>query len=205
MSSEFKPFPKIARMSRECIVTEKIDGTNASIFIGEDGEFLVGSRTRWITPASDNFGFAAWAYEHKDELMQLGPGQHFGEWWGSGIQRTYGFSKGERFFSLFNTMRWNANLFEGNELRKQDRCNHKVPYERKQFVPPPACCHVVPVLYAGEFDTAKVQGMLTWLGATGSQATPGFMRPEGVVVYHVAGNYLFKKTIEKDDEPKGAK
>jgi len=37
---------------------------------------------------------------------------------------------------------------------------------------------------------------------TGSVASPGFMRPEGVVVYHVAANMYFKKTIEKDEEPK---
>ena len=30
----------------------------------------------------------------------------------------------------------------------------------------------------------------------------GFMRPEGIVVFHVAGNVGFKKTIEKDDMPK---
>lgn len=29
------------------------------------------------------------------------------------------------------------------------------------------------------------------------------MKPEGIVVFHVAGGYLFKKTIEKDEEPKG--
>jgi len=80
---EFKEFPKIARLSRECVVTEKLDGTNAQIYIGEDGEFLVGSRTRWITPDDDNYGFARWAYERKDELMKLGKGQHFGEWWDS--------------------------------------------------------------------------------------------------------------------------
>lgn len=43
---EFKPMPKIGRLSRGCTATEKIDGTNASIYIGEDGEFLTGSRTR---------------------------------------------------------------------------------------------------------------------------------------------------------------
>ena len=47
---EFQDFPKMARLSREIIVTEKIDGTNAQICIGENGEFFVGSRTRWITP-----------------------------------------------------------------------------------------------------------------------------------------------------------
>lgn len=73
MSTEFTEFPKIARYSRECLVTEKIDGTNGCIFIGEDGEFLIGSRSQWITPERDNHGFARWAMENKDELMKLGP------------------------------------------------------------------------------------------------------------------------------------
>lgn len=66
--AEFVPFKKIGRLSRMCTITEKIDGTNASVFIGEDGEFLTGSRTRWITPEDDNYGFAKWAQTHKDEL-----------------------------------------------------------------------------------------------------------------------------------------
>jgi hypothetical protein len=36
----------------------------------------------------------------------------------------------------------------------------------------------------------------------GSMAAPGFMKPEGVVVFHVAGNVGFKKTIEDDESPK---
>ncbi len=122
MTPEFKPFPKMARLSRECLITEKIDGTNASVYIepkpviGSDiskvtaitADFLIyaGSRTRWITPDDDNFGFAAWVRANSDELVKLGAGHHFGEWWGSGIQRGYGFKNGERFFSLFNALRW---------------------------------------------------------------------------------------------------
>lgn len=98
--AEFKPWVKIARLARECTITEKIDGTNASIFIGDDGTFLTGSRTRWITPDSDNFGFSRWAHENRDELMLLGPGHHFGEWWGSGIQRGYGLPKRETLLPL---------------------------------------------------------------------------------------------------------
>jgi len=173
---EFIEFKKIARLSREVIVTEKIDGTNGQIYIGDDGEFLVGSRSRWITPENDNHGFARWALEHKEELMQLGPGRHFGEWWGSGIQRGYGLPKGEKRFSLFNVLRW-------GESR-------------------PECCHVVPVLYTGNFDTSRVVETMNLLAYSGSAAAPGFMKPEGVVVYHIAGNIMFKKTLEKDDEPK---
>ena len=182
----FVEFPKIARLSRECIVTEKIDGTNAQILITEDGQFLTGSRSRWITPENDNFGFSRWAHEHKDELMALGVGQHFGEWWGSGIQRGYGLPKGEKRFSLFNVSRWDDNL----------RDPIKFPTAK------PACCHVVPVLYKGIFETSFVIGALTVLGAIGSKAAPGFMKPEGVVCWHVAAGMGFKKTLEKDEVPK---
>lgn len=172
---DFQDFPKMARLSRECVITEKLDGTNAQIAIGEAGEFFVGSRTRWITPDDDNFGFAKWAYANKDELMLLGPGRHFGEWWGQGIQRNYGLA--EKRFSLFNTSRWSPENV-------------------------PACCHIVPELYRGLFDTKAVFDCLEQLRNGGSLASIGFMKPEGVVVYHAAAGVGFKKTLEKDEQPK---
>lgn len=175
--AEFLEFQKIPRLSRECVVTEKIDGTNGCIYIGEDGEFLVGSRSRWITPDTDNFGFARWAYEREEDLRKLGIGRHYGEWWGSGIQRGYGLK--EKRFSLFNTSVWGDDAIR------------------------PACCHVVPVLFHGVFDAYAVDRCIEKLAAQGSLASPGFMRPEGVVVYHIQGRAYFKKTIEKDEEPKG--
>ena len=65
--TEFKEFPKIPRLHRFCVITEKIDGTNASITITAEGEFLIGSRNRWITPEDDNHGFARWAAANKEE------------------------------------------------------------------------------------------------------------------------------------------
>lgn len=173
---EFREFGKIARLTRTMVITEKIDGTNGLIAIGEDGEFKVGSRSRWITPESDNAGFARWAYSHKDELMGLGAGFHYGEWWGQGIQRGYDLT--EKRFSLFNVSRW-----YDDSVR-------------------PSCCHVVPTLYTGMFDTTVIEETLDFLKQNGSVAAPGFMKPEGVVVYHTAGNLYFKKTIEGDESPK---
>lgn len=173
---EFQEFPKMARWSREIIITEKIDGTNACVYIGENGEFLTGSRTRWITPAEDNHGFSGWAYFNKDELMKLGPGLHFGEWWGAGIQRRYGLS--EKRFSLFNVTRWADDASR------------------------PACCHVVPTLYRGPNAPGLMEEYIALLAENGSCAAPGFMDPEGVVMFHTAGNVGFKKTIKKDDVPK---
>ena len=52
------------------------------------------------------------------------------------------------------------------------------------------------------FSTAMVFEILEDLRSGGSVAAPGFMRPEGVVVFHTANGTLFKKTIEKDEAPK---
>lgn len=90
----FEPFPKIARLSREIVVTEKIDGTNAQVFITDDGRVLAGSRTRWLTPESDNFGFAAWVHANQFNLKQLGQGRHYGEWWGAGSSEVTGSPNG---------------------------------------------------------------------------------------------------------------
>ena len=192
---EFTGFPKMARLSREVIVTEKIDGTNAQVFISPDGQqLLAGSRTRWITPQDDNHGFAAWVEAHRDELLTLGPGRHFGEWWGAGIQRRYGLS--EKRFSLFNVQRW---ALYGTEPQRIATADPRI--EKWQDVLP-ACCGVVPILYRGQFCTQAIENHLEWLRTNGSAAVPGFMKPEGVVVFHVAGNVGFKKTLDKDEMPK---
>lgn len=122
----FEPFPKMARLNREVVITEKIDGSNAQVFItpiskhsqdpfcldywyGPDAStwgIYAGSRTRWLQPEKnlDNYGFAAWVKENVEELKRLGHGRHFGEWWGQGVQRNYGLT--EKRFSLFNVGRW---------------------------------------------------------------------------------------------------
>jgi len=173
---EFAGFPKMARLSRECIITEKIDGTNAQVFISDNGDLFAGSRNRWITPESDNYGFARWVQDNREELLKLGSGRHFGEWWGNGVQRGYRVS--EKRFSLFNVNRW------GTE---------------ENF---PLCCHLVPVLYRGIFTTEACEQAINWLRENGSAASPGFYNPEGIVCFHVAGNIGFKKTLEKDESPK---
>ena len=194
LTPEFSEFPKMARLSRECIITEKIDGTNAQIYITDDGQFYTGSRNRWITPESDNFGFAAWAHENKEELMKLGPGRHFGEWWGRGIQRNYGLE--DRRFSLFNVSRWHLHGTEPKQIPSADPRVIKMQEEL------PACVGLVPVLYRGEFQTNLCVSALSYLRYGGSKAAPGFMKPEGIVCFHVAANIGFKQTLDDDGVPK---
>lgn len=173
---EFKPFDKIPRWSsQDIVITEKIDGSNAQIFINDDcTEFRCGSRSRWITPDDDNFGFARWCEGNKEKILSLGKGQHFGEWWGLGIQRCYNLQ--QKRFSLFNTLRWNT-----DEQR-----------ERISNIPD---IETVPVLYQGPFSDQAIEDCLIKLGKEGSVASPGFQNPEGLVIYMPGSRTLFKKTF----------
>jgi hypothetical protein len=195
---EFQPWPKTARLFRDVVITEKIDGTNAAVRIeardlegqldlGFDPESFIGhttidgvvysfgaqSRKRLITPADDNHGFARWVLDNADKLLyDLGPGTHFGEWWGSGIQRRYGLD--HRRFSLFNTAKW----------------------QHADLTTPGI--DVVPVLYEGVFDWIELEGTLTDLERHGSVAAPGFNRPEGVCVFHTQSRRVYKVTLDGD-------
>lgn len=191
---EFKGFPKLSRWSRDVIISEKLDGTNSCVIIEKVDEFFskfagAQSRNKLITPEDDNYGFAAWAHSNGQFLADvLGPGHHYGEWWGQGIQRNYGLKR--KKFSLFNTHRWNTIM---ETLSDEDKITtFRIGLD------------VVPTLWQGPMDEAQSQ--ISWHMAMmkehGSVAAPGFMNPEGVVIFHTAGGYLFKKTFEKDQEGK---
>jgi len=182
----FKPFPKTARLNRECIISEKIDGTNGCVVVTEDGRVFAQSRNGIHIDTGDSFGFALWVERNRDRLRDtLGPGYHFGEWWGSGINRGYalptsGPNGRPKCFSLFNTTRW-ADLPESPDLR------------------------TVPVLYRGLFSTEAVSTALERLRTMGSVAAPGYMRPEGVIIWHDAAQVAFKVTLERDEERKSSR
>ena len=152
---EFKHWPKIIRIEnkRKPVFTEKIDGTNACVVIDDQNNIAAQSRNKLIYPNDDNYGFAKWVEDNKEDLLTLGPGHHYGEWWGRGIGRNYG--QTERFFSLFNTHRWGSH-------------NPNTPN----------CCNVVPIIRATTVEEVK-----DFLLTTGSYAVPGWMKPEGAVMY----------------------
>lgn len=188
--AEFTEWPKTPRLRRNVIVTEKIDGTNGAIHIEEDGTVTAQSRSRLIYPGkqTDNAGFAAWVDECKEALADiLGPGLHFGEWWGQGIQR--GYDMDHKVFSLFNTTRW---LSDETNL------------EDENFNPLFPELQVVPVIWEGPFDEAVeyVDTFLQDLSENGSFAAPFYMNPEGIVLFHSDANHSFKVTLKNDEKPK---
>jgi hypothetical protein len=180
-------------------ITEKIDGTNALVEVRkvEPGfesippgatrievtdysvenpttnhfQIRAGSRTRWLLPNSvqkngDNFGFAEWVRLNALDLVRLGEGKHYGEWWGAGIGRRYDLDY--KVFSLFNTFRPAESL--------------------------PSCVRQVPVLYKGPVDFAEVGEAEVKLFHGGSVAAPGFMKPEGLIVW--MGGERYKHVFE---------
>lgn len=191
MSNEFNPLEpefvswgKIPRLFRNVVVTEKLDGTNAAIGVLDDGTVYAQSRKKIITADADNSGFGRYV-ENNDALFRehLGPGLHFGEWWGQGVQRNYG--QTQKFFSLFNTNRWGLVVTPGSPLHA-------------------AGVRVVPVLYEGPFSEQEIKDALHALHVYGSYAAPGFMNAEGVIIYHTAANSMFKVTLKDDEKPKGS-
>lgn len=221
---QFKEWPKIGRLNRDIVITEKLDGTNAAVVIVPDDEEVAGpgggtetvvtgrfkvyaqSRTRILTPQSDNFGFRAWVEQNADALIYaLGPGTHFGEWWGKGIQRGYGLT--EKRFSLFNTDKW---------FDKTKGLYEAYTPELVAIREAGVAIGVVPILYSGPWmqvlgykddpTSFKVRYapdfMIEWLRKDGSVAVPGFAA-EGVVVFHKASGTLFKATVDADGKHKG--
>ena len=167
----FEGWPKMPRLFKDMVITEKIDGTNAQILIGENGSVHAGSRKRWLHMGDDNHDFGKWVNENKSFLRGLlGKGRHFGEWWGQGIQRRYGME--HKVFSLFNTAKWGGMLELDGRLR------------------------VVPVLEVWRFNTARIKLVADNLEREGSKASPGFMRPEGICVFHTGANQIFKHSFE---------
>jgi hypothetical protein len=141
---------------------------------------LAGSRKRWIAPEGsgklekgcDNYAFAQFVRDNCEDLRQLGPGAHYGEWWGGGIARKYG--RAEKTFSLFNAVRWNP-----NNPNKPD------------------CCSVVDIM-----DTENPAEAMMMLKSQGSMiitdAGTRFHKPEGIIVYHSGSKSYFKQTFEFD-------
>lgn len=214
MTPEFKSFSEIKALSKmQMYITQKIHGSNAQIFVyekrtmvrtvssdakpedfaaefpgktieiapyGEDSSTLAlyfkeldlvcGSRNRWIYPHSDNYGFATFIDQHKDEyIAKLGEGRHDCEWAGPGINSGEGLA--QKTVVLFDHWR----------------------YKDK---PLPTGAVIVPVLYAGDLDLAKVQETMDLLKIEGSRLAPGFMRPEGVVVSFAGHRY--KKVFKEE-------
>lgn len=176
--TEYPSYKSIPRLYKKVVITEKVDGTNAVIQISPNGEMKVGSRNRWLTLGDDNFGFAKWAFANKKELLKLGEGTWYGEWFGEGIQRTYGLNT--KHLALFR-----SNLgIKG--FPDNDKLTDGVVVEW------------VPVLYEGKYEPNTIKEVMEKLSSNGSEIVKGFKDPEGIVIFFEELKKQAKVTLEGD-------
>lgn len=189
----FIPWPKIPRLLNEKFhFTEKIDGTNACVIIKpyekviesnqycyrtitiDEYTIFTQSRNRLITIENDNFQFAKWVYDNAKEILKLGIGYHYGEWWGNGINKRYSIK--EKKFSLFNTIKWS----------KTNK---------------PECCEVVPYFGSCNLENLEkiVQQTQELLQNVGSCADPFCKNPEGFMIYCELQNQYYKIILDKNE------
>lgn len=183
---EFQAFNKILHIGKLFMsITQKIHGSNAqilikkceeSIYLVESGcykEYIIkaGSRTRWLTPDDDNYGFCKWVMANQQELIEkLGEGRHYGEWAGPGINAGEGLK--EKTLCLFNWRR-----YIGKELPKN--------------------VTTVPMLYKGAISMDAINNAMDKLRTEGSRLVPGYMKPEGVVIE--LDGQLYKNVFDAEE------
>jgi hypothetical protein len=172
---EHKKFNKLYRYSdQRVVVTEKIDGTNGLVFIDlETDTVLAGSRNRWVVVGEDNYGFAQFVEDNREDLKSLGDGYHYGEWWGLCIQRNYGMDR--KVFSLFNPYRYLDTL--------------------------PHCCDVVPVVFDGavtEYEKEFTDRLSSLSSTAAAKYDVSFDNIEGYVVYFAGSKVSMKHIINKE-------
>jgi hypothetical protein len=220
---EFTAWPKTARLLRDVVITEKLDGTNGAIliqrvssdrmiellsmedpsdggviaYVGTDeGDYwAVGaqSRNRLVNVHADNQGFAKWVLSHARTLIE-----------DLGEGRHYGEFWGNKIGRGYG-------LPDGE--RRFSLFNPSFGFGENYGYPKPSAdgtyqvqtpgLSKVPLLYEGPLDTDRISHVLRTLQENGSYAARGFDRPEGIVVYHThARRILGKVTLDNQDAGK---
>jgi len=225
---KFKEFQKIPRLKRDCVISEKLDGSNASVCIFSlesiKKEFaIIEQMYEWIEQFCLYIHPENPHVEEKDKLYLFAGSRN--RWLQIGKQSdNHGFASwvkenSEELFNLGEGIHYGEWVGQGinrnyglkekrfylfNTGRWADFNNPPMQIEGDKRIYAPKCCYVVPVLYIGAFTTDIVDKTIATLKEHGSYAVP-FMNPEGVVIYLTASRQLYKQTIENDEKPKGQK
>ncbi len=183
---KFPKYPKTQRLENETItISEKIDGTNGLIRIcpapweGGRRDIIAGSRSKWLIPGKtrswDNHGFGQWVEDNRQELYKLPDGDHYGEWYGRGINRGYGLK--EKRFMLFNRDRYGDLEDFPNGVEVETVLSSNI----------------------GVKELSDVLHVLTErLMKSGSEHVPGFAKPEGVILRFKLAGKVYKQVFDYD-------
>jgi hypothetical protein len=223
---KFVEFKKIPRLSRDIIVTEKIDGSNGQIcvfslesikkefavieqmyewieqfclYIHPENPHVEESDKLYLFAASRNRWLST-GKQNDNHTFAYWVKEHGAELVMLGEGRHYGEYMGKGIQRGYGLEEKRFYLFN---VSKWQNKNLPLVDEKQKY--PPSCCEVVPILYEGMFDTNVINVALEDLRVNGSKAVPNFKPAEGICIFHCAAGQYFKKTIVGDDKPKGVK
>lgn len=125
---EFKKYQHLERFGTtevqsielgKCYVFPKIDGTNASVWMGDDGLLAAGSRSRQLTLEKDNAGFLDYALQDKNLQAFIASNPNlrlYGEWLVPHSLKTYREDAWRNFY-VFDVMDENGNYLTYEEYK----------------------------------------------------------------------------------------
>jgi hypothetical protein len=211
----FSEWPKIPRLKREAVITEKIDGTNAAVIIqrhhfgthidgvpdnarlvllpedvdSEDGlpqyEYIVGAQSRKRIITPDSDNFGFARFVYENADELI---RTLGEGYHYGEWWGQGI---QRRYDLDHKKfsLFNTGRWDRDEIRATKLGQADL-------------LDVVPVLHRGDFSTEAISTQIERLRTFGSAAAPGFENAEGVVVYHSQSRSYYKVLLENDEVSK---
>lgn len=173
---QFEAWPKIPRHKGvQVVITEKIDGTNACLVVENNKIIGCQSRNRIIDRHSDNAGFANWAFDNEERIVNLlGEGRHFGEWAGPNIQQNK-LNLDRKHFFLFNSYLW---------------------YEKLNVHEDHGEIKSVPLLYNGDYQDGLIEDIMNRLKYNDFPHQTGYMKPEGIIIFYPQMKSYEKLTFE---------
>ena len=158
---EFKKYQHLERFGTdevdainfgECYVFPKLDGTNGSIWLDNNGQLQAGSRNRKLSLENDNAGFLAWATTQSGLFAFLRENPYkrlFGEWLVPHSLKTYRDGAWKKFY-VFDVM--DHSFWEGQSEPDQGRYMHYLEYKPLleyygiEYIPPLA------IITNGDYD-----------------------------------------------------
>lgn len=228
---KFVEFKKIPRLSRDVIITEKIDGSNGQICIFSletiKKEFgcsiydlaIQEKMYEWIEKYCLYVHPDNPHVEEKDRLYIFAASRNrwlnvgkqndnhaFAYWVKENAPSLVMLGEGRHFGEWYGKgIQRGYGLEEKRfalfNVSKWQNRGLRLVDDKQQYAPVP--CEVVPVLYEGMFSTVAIAQIIDELSLKGSKAVPGYMNPEGICIYHTAAGQYFKKTLQNDEKHKG--
>lgn len=184
---EFRKYQHIERFGTDevedinygtCHIFYKIDGTNSSLWLDDDGNLAAGSRNRTLTLENDNAGFFAWASQQqniKDYFLVHPTHRLYGEWLVPHSLKTYRDDSWRRFY-VFDVIKTLDDVLE-----------EYLPYEMyKDMVEEFGIDYVPPIAI---ITNPTYEQLIYCLDKTGQfLVTDGAGKGEGIVIK----NYSYK-------------